>query len=178
MAYPSPAPSRAPARADTALSLTAPRPLPYGRTVDAADIDLRNATYRHFVELGRAPSAAEVADVTGVSEARVREGWQRLDDAHALVLDDAGDIRMANPFAAQPTPFRVEAAGRSWFANCAWDAFGIGAALHADSAIHTECADCGTPLDIAVRDGRPDDADLVFHVLVPAASWWNDIGYT
>ena len=150
----------------------------YGRAVDAADIDLRNATYRRFVELGRAPSAAEIADHTGVSEAAVREGWKRLHGAHALVLDDAGGIRMANPFSAQPTPFRVEAVGRSWFANCAWDAFGIGAALQADSTIHTECADCRTPLDIVVRDGRPDDTDLVFHVLVPAASWWNDIGYT
>lgn len=146
--------------------------------MDAADIDRRNATYRRFVELGRAPSATELADVTGVSETAVREGWQRLHDAHALVLDDAGEIRMANPFAAQPTPFRVEATGRSWFANCAWDAFGIGAALQADSTIHTECADCSARLDIVVRDGRPDDTDLVFHVLVPAASWWDDIGYT
>jgi hypothetical protein len=146
--------------------------------VEAADIDLRNATYRRFVELGRAPSAAEVAATTGDAEAAVRDGWRRLHDAHALVLDPDGGIAMANPFAALPTPFRVEAAGRSWFANCAWDAFGIGAALHADSTIHTECADCATPLDIAVRDGRPDDTDLIFHVLVPAASWWDDIGYT
>jgi hypothetical protein len=146
--------------------------------VDPADVDLRNATYGRFVELGRAPSAAEIADVTRVSEAAVHEGWRRLHDAHALVLDRAGKIAMANPFAAQPTPFRVKAAGRSWFANCAWDAFGIGAALNADSQILTECADCRTPIDIAVRDGRPDDTDLVFHVLVPAASWWNDIGYT
>jgi hypothetical protein len=146
--------------------------------VDAADIELRNATYRSVVELGRVPSAAAVADATGASEAAVREGWRRLHDAHALVLDGAGEIAMANPFAAKPTPFRVEAAGRSWFANCAWDAFGIGAALGADSTIHTECADCRSPLDIVVRDGRPDDTDLVFHVLVPAASWWDDIGYT
>ena len=146
--------------------------------MDAVDIDLRNATYRRFAELGRSPSPAELADVIGLSETAVRDGWQRLHDAHALVLDSAGEIQMANPFAARPTPFRVEAAGRSWFANCAWDAFGIGAALHADSTIHTECADCGTPVDIVVRDGRPDDPDLVFHVLVPAASWWDDIGYT
>ena len=146
--------------------------------MDAADIDLRNATYRRFVELGRSPSPAELADVIGVSETAVREGWHRLHDAHALVLDNVGEIQMANPFAARPTPFRVEAAGRSWFANCAWDAFGIGAALHADSAIHAECADCGTPLDIVARGGRPHDTNLVFHVLVPAASWWDDIGYT
>ena len=85
---------------------------------------------------------------------------------------------MANPFAAQRTPFRVEAAGRSWFANCAWDAFGIGAALKVDSTIHTECADCHVPVDIVVRGGRPHDTNLVFHVLVSAASWWDDIGYT
>jgi hypothetical protein len=158
--------------------LTCATKVPYGHDVDAADIELRNATYRTFVELGRAPSAPEVADITGASEVAVREGWRRLHDAHALVLDGAGEIAMANPFAAKPTPFRVEAAGRSWFANCAWDAFGIGAALGADSTIHTECADCRSPLDIDVRDGRPDDTDLVFHVLVPAASWWDDIGYT
>jgi alkylmercury lyase-like protein len=160
------------------MPLTRPGTCRYGRAVDTADIDLRIATYRRFVELGRAPTAIEVAATTGSSEAMVRDGWQRLHDGHALVLDDAGEIRMANPFAAQPTPFRVDAAGRSWFANCAWDAFGIGAALKTDSTIHTQCGDCHTPLDIAVRDGRPDDSDLVFHVLVPAASWWNDIGYT
>lgn len=146
--------------------------------MDVRDIELRNATYRQFVDFGRAPTAAEVADATGTTEPDVRAGWRRLHDAHALVLDDAGDIGMANPFAAQPTPFRVEAAGQSWYANCAWDAFGIGAALHADSTIHTECADCRAPIEIVVRDGRPDDTDLVFHVLVPAASWWDDIGYT
>ncbi len=149
------------------------------RVVDAADIDLRNATYRAFVDLGRAPTVAEIATATGTSEAAVGEGWARLHEAHALVIDAAsGEIRMANPFAARPTPFRVDAAGRSWFANCGWDAFGIGAALHVDSTIHTRCPDCGDPIEIDVRDGEPTEADLVFHVLVPAVSWWNDIGFT
>jgi hypothetical protein len=143
-----------------------------------ADIELRNATYRRFVELGRAPSAAEVGAIQGVPAGEVQAGWRRLHDAHALVLDGTGAIRMVNPFAAQPTPFRVEAAGRSWYANCAWDAFGIGAALHVDSVINAECADCHEPLRIEVRDGRPDRTDLVFHVLVPAVSWWQDIGFT
>jgi hypothetical protein len=146
--------------------------------MDIADIELRNATYRRFVELGRAPAAAEVAAATNRSEAEVRDAWRRLHDAHALVLDSADEIRMANPFAAQPTQFRVEAAGTSWYANCAWDAFGIGAALGVDSAISAECPDCGAPLHIEVRNGRPDREDLMFHVLVPARSWWQDIGFT
>ncbi|HEV2006585.1 MAG TPA: organomercurial lyase [Candidatus Limnocylindrales bacterium] len=146
--------------------------------MEDADVALRNATYRRFVELGRAPTSLEVAWATGVSVEGVQAGWQRLHEAHAVVLDAAGAILMANPFAATPTPFRVEAAGRSWFANCGWDAFGIGAALHVDSVIHTECPDCRRAFKIAVRDGRPDDESPVFHVLVPAVAWWNDIGYT
>ena len=146
--------------------------------MDTADIDLRNATYGRFVALGRAPKAAEIAAAIERSESDVRDGWRRLHDAHALVLDGSGEIRMANPFSAVPTAFRVEAAGKSWFANCAWDAFGIGAALRVDSLIDTDCADCHDPIRLAVRDGRPDDTDLVFHVLVPAISWWQDIGFT
>jgi hypothetical protein len=146
--------------------------------VDPADLDLRSASYRLFIELGRAPSVGEMAASTALTETEVRDGWRRLHDAHALVLDEAGEILMANPFAARPTAFKVEAAGRTWFANCGWDAFGIGAALHADSTIHTTCADCHEPLRIEVRDGRPADEDLVFHVLVPAVEWWNDIGFT
>jgi Alkylmercury lyase len=146
--------------------------------MDAADIDLRNATYRRFVELGRAPTAVDIAEATGRSESEVRDGWSRLHAAHALVLDEAGEIRMANPFSAVPTSFRVHAAGKDWYANCGWDSFGIGAALQVDSVIDTECADCHEPLTLHVRDGRPDDIDLLFHVPVPAIDWWQDIGFT
>ena len=100
--------------------------------MDRLDNDLRNATYREFVALGRAPAAEEVATAVGRDASEVRAGWRRLHDAHALVLDDAGEIRMANPFSAVPTPHRVAAAGKGWYANCGWDAFGIGSALHVD----------------------------------------------
>jgi hypothetical protein len=146
--------------------------------MDDADLRTRRATYRRFVDLGQAPTAVEVGKAIGLDAAEVRASWRRLHDAHALVLDDAGELRMANPFAARPTDFRVDAGGRSWFANCAWDAFGIGAALHVDCEFDTHCPDCAEPLHVRVRDGRPDDPALVFHVLVPAAKWWSDIGFT
>jgi hypothetical protein len=146
--------------------------------VDAADVELRNATYASFVELGRAPSAAETAERVQSEPAAVRAGWRRLHEAHALVLDDSGELRMANPFSAVPTRHRVRAAGRSWWANCAWDAFGICAALHVDGRVESSCPDCGEALAVEVRDGRPDDESLVFHCLVPAARWWDDIVFT
>ena len=96
-------------------------------------------------------------------------GWARLHDAHALVLQAGGrEIRMANPFSAVPTAHRVLADGRWWYANCAWDAFGVCAALHADGTIESSCADCGDPIRITVNDMQPDDPTLLFHCLVPA----------
>jgi Alkylmercury lyase len=143
------------------------------------DLRLRNETYRLFVGLGRAPTPDEVADAVGAATDAVLEGWRRLHEAHALVLDDDGtSIRMANPFSGVRTPFRVHADGRDWFANCPWDAFGICAALHVDGRIETTCADCGDPLTVEVRDMQPDDPSLLFHSLMPARRWWDDIGFT
>ena len=85
---------------------------------------------------------------------------------------------MANPFSAVPTAYRVQADGRWWYANCAWDAFGICAALHVDGRIETSCPDCGDAVNVEVHDQRPDDESLLFHCLVPAARWWNDIVFT
>jgi Alkylmercury lyase len=143
--------------------------------VDDGDLRVRNLTYELFVELGRAPTAEEASLAAG---ADIRESWRRLHDAHALVLDDGGEIRMANPFSGVPTPHRVDAGGRRWYANCAWDAFGICAALGTDGRIETSCPDCGDALAVEVRGERPTDASLLFHCLVPAGHWWDDIVYT
>jgi hypothetical protein len=135
------------------------------------DLDLRNLVYRRFVELGRAPTMAELATTA--------EALGRLHERRMVVLEpDRPEIRMAIPFSAVPTPYRVEAGGRSWFANCAWDAYGILAALGVDGHISSSCPDCGQPIEIDVVDRRPEPADDVFHVLVPARSWWEDIVFT
>ncbi len=147
--------------------------------MDEHDLSLRSVTYSLFVELGRAPTASEVAGSGGLTEVEVASGWRRLHEQHALVLSPStAEIRMANPFSAVPTAYRVRADGRSWYANCAWDAFGICAALHVDGRIETSCPDCGGALNVEVRDERPDDESLLFHCLVPAARWWDDIVFT
>ena len=139
-----------------------------------ADLELRRRTYAFFVEHGRAPAAAELGEPEDVVE-----GWRRLHDAHAVVLNPATDeLRMLNPFSVVPTAYRVEAKGRWWYGNCAWDAIGICAALHADGRIETSCPDCGERIAFDIRDRRPSDESLLFHVLVPARHWWDDIVFT
>ncbi len=132
-----------------------------------------------FVDLGRPPAVAEVAATIGTTVAEALAGWRRLHDGHALVLHRNGEeLRMANPFAASPTAHQVHAAGRWWYANCAWDAIGICAALGSDGDIHTSCPDCGEAIALAIRDRQPEGEMLLFHCLVPAVSWWDDIGFT
>jgi hypothetical protein len=145
--------------------------------VDEEDLRVRNTTYGLFVELARAPTVHDVAERDGLATRTVEEAWRRLHDAHALVLQDR-EIRMANPFSAVPTAHRVQAANRWWYANCAWDAFGICAALHVDGEVNTSCPDCSEQISVAVRDGQPDDTTLRFHCLVPAVAWWDDIVFT
>ena len=143
------------------------------------DIRVRNLTYRLFVDLGRAPLAAEVAASLARTPSEVQDAWRRLANEHALVLNAAGaELRMANPFSAVPTAHRVHAQGRWWYANCAWDAFGICSALGADGRIETSCPDCGEPIVLDVIDGRLGEQRPLFHCLVPAAHWWDDIVFT
>ena len=147
--------------------------------MNEGDLELRNLTYRFFAECGRAPSADEIAGATGLEAPEVLARWRHLHAEHALVLNQAGtEIRMANPFSAVPTAYRVRAGDRWWYANCAWDALGICGALHVDGRIETSCPDCGESIAVEVRDERPDDESLLFHSLVPAAHWWDDIVYT
>jgi hypothetical protein len=146
--------------------------------MDERDRELRNLTYRRFVELGRAPRLAELAAEAGMEPGELAASWRRLYDEHALVLDPTGELRMAAPFSAVPAPHRVRAAGRSWFANCAWDAFGVCVALGSDGEISSACPDCGEPIEIAFRGGRAEADEHVVHLLVPAARWWHDIVFT
>jgi hypothetical protein len=147
--------------------------------VDELDLRVRNHAYRRFVDLGRAPRFDELADELGLAPDAVEAAMARLHDAHALVLErDGSRIRMANPFSAIPTPHRVEAQRRWWYANCAWDAFGILAALGDDGRVSSSCPDCAEPIEIDVRGGDPAADGHVVHINVPAARWWDDIVFT
>jgi|SRR5215203_4489676 len=148
--------------------------------MDEQDLRIRNHVYASFVGTGSAPAPADTAAKLCLVEAEVADAYRRLHDAHALVLEpDSSRIRMLNPFSAVETPHRVEAGGRAWFANCAWDALGIPAALHTDGSVRSECPDCGEPLELEVRGAElVRGSELLVHFLVPARRWWDDISFT
>lgn len=143
------------------------------------DIAVKLEVYRVFSDTGRAPLSAEVAAALGAEAAAVRESFLRLRGTRLLWLEpDSGEIRMAPPFSAVPTAFEVTAGGRSYFANCVWDAYGIAAALHRDADVAARCGCCGEPMTMAVQGGAPAAREGVAHFAVPAAAWWDDLVYT
>jgi hypothetical protein len=120
--------------------------------MDAHDLALRRRIFTAFAETGAPPAGLDP------------NGLRRLADAHVIVLDERG-IRAAHPFANHQEGARVHAQGRTWWGNCAWDALGIVAALNLQDATIT-------------AQGLTLDQAAGFHVLVPAANWWDDIGFT
>jgi hypothetical protein len=92
---------------------------------------------------------------------------------HAVVLDDAGRIAFANPFATGPAAVTVTTGDRTFSAVCPWDGLGILALLHADGR-----ATDADGLSLEIRGGRLVATSVVFHVLVPAARWYEDLRFT
>ena len=97
---------------------------------------------------------------------------------HVLVLDEHGEVLMAHPFSAVPTPYRVETATRAYWANCAWDAIAIPLLLDTDGRTPTICPGSGERFELTVTGGRLHPAGAVVRFAVPVRDFWDDIGFT
>ena len=115
------------------------------------DTQVKVTVYRHFASRGVAPTTGDVATALGGSREDVRDAYARLRASRVLLLEPDGEtIRMAPPFSGVPTQHIVKAAGQSYFANCAWDALGIPAALHREAVVHSRCGQSNESLRLRV----------------------------
>ena len=137
---------------------------------------LRSLIYRHIVKTGFAPTRAEIIQIVGhEADAQLR----RLHDAHMIVLDQRphrlGEIRMALPFAAESTNFRVSTESGAWWANCAWDALAVVAAIQENARIDSTWSDTDQPFLLDISDGVLVPAIGYIHFRIAARHWWDDI---
>ena len=146
------------------------------------DVDnrVRLHIYERFVADGRPPTVAETAAPLGISPDDAEDAYRRLEEARVIVLaPGTTNVWMANPLSAVPTRFRVVTDdGRSWWGNCVWDGLGVLAMVGADGMVDTSCPDCGAKIELRVEDGELQRVDAVIHFAVPAARWWENIGFT
>jgi hypothetical protein len=146
------------------------------------DLQVKLAVYGHFAQTGRRPSPDVIADRVGITAPEVLDAYRRLRAQRVLVLESDGPIRMASPFSGVATQHVVVAGGVSYFANCAWDALGIPAALRQPATVHSRCEQSMEPLHLTVGplgpEGGEASAGWLFHCAVPAGHWWDDIVFT
>jgi hypothetical protein len=115
---------------------------------------LRRSIFEAFAATGAPPELPDSPDLRALAE------------AHVVALDEDARIVMAHPFAAHDRGARVDAGGRTWWGNCAWDGFGI---VHALGLQHAT---------ITAGAHTTAEPGIEFEVAVPAARWWDDIAHT
>ncbi len=149
-----------------------------------SDWQLRAEIYARFVERGRPPSAADMAKECGRTLATTRAAYRRLHQAHQILLDEHGEILMANPLAARETDYAVwisEASARGerlLWANCAWDALGVSALLKQDARIVARNPITREELRLAVLAGDLRTPAFFVHFALPVHRWYEDLIHT
>lgn len=143
-------------------------------------VRVRLAVLERTIASGQVPTAGEIAAELDLPLAMAQEAYARLGEGHVFVCEpgDRSRLRMANPFSAVPTPFKVSARGGLYYGNCVWDALGIVSLLGGEGTVETACPDCDEPLHVRVSHGKLIGAEGVVHFSVPARQWWDDIVFT
>jgi Alkylmercury lyase len=143
------------------------------------DWQIRAFVYRHFAEETSAPSMEETAKAFRIEVDEAEAALRRLHDRHALYFDsESHTVRMANPFSGIPTSFIVRANGRAYYANCAWDALGIPAALHADAMVETACAESQERVELRIVGDEVIGRREIIHFSLPVRRWYEDLVFT
>ena len=141
---------------------------------------VRKFVFDHFRERSTPPVLEDVMRRFSLGRDEAYRVLQDLESArHVRLVPGTQRILMAFPFSAVATPFRVTAEkGRRYFANCAWDAIALHATLEEDVRIDSHYHDCATDLGFELRAGQVREAshpDILVHISIPAAHWWDDI---
>jgi|GEM_PF-803555 len=131
---------------------------------------VRRFIFTHVGRTGRLPSRARLAERLDRNEAWVALRLAALAQAQVLVLDDAGEIAQALPFAAGPTAISIRTESTTYYAPCPLSGFGVAALVGTAADLSIPCASSGIPLAM--------DAATVFYLVVPAWRWWDDIRRT
>lgn len=148
-------------------------------TITEFDLQVRYQIYRFFAEHCAAPSYQQIANLLGVIEENTRVAFHKLHERHMIFLEPNTDsIRIANPFSAIPTKYKVRSGNKQWWANCAWDSLGIAAAMHIDVDIIAQYPDTQEPVNFQVLNQMVDGKKHVVYFPLPCHQWYDDLIFT
>jgi hypothetical protein len=135
--------------------------------------------FEHFLDHAAPPVVEQAMTEFGLSRDATTDLLRELEAArHVALVPKTARILMAFPFSAVASPFRVTVRGRTYFANCAWDAIAFHAMLEDDVRVDSFCHHCAAPITIELRDGRAtrvEPADAIVYLALRPVQWWQDI---
>jgi hypothetical protein len=145
------------------------------------DQRVRLSIFERFVATGAPPVVEELMGEFGLPRAETIAVLRSLVDArHIALVKGTARVLMAFPLSAIATPFRVDANGKHYFANCAWDAIAFHHMLGTDFPIEIDsfCHHCAQPIHIEMSDGvatavQPEET--IVHLALKPTEWWEDI---
>jgi hypothetical protein len=148
-------------------------------TNDSLLWQVRAFVYNHFADTTLPPSVEDTARHFNIEIQELSALYRELHNRHAFFLEpETLTIRMANPFSGIPTEYRVQANGKTYYANCAWDMLGIPATLHSDAISEAICTESNDWIQLEVRDGQILANDLLVHFPLPFSRWYDDLLFT
>ncbi|MEP7378530.1 MAG: organomercurial lyase [Chloroflexota bacterium] len=141
---------------------------------------VRLAVYEHFLEHGEPPLVEELMRDLSLSRAETVAVLRDVAESRGVaVVKGTSRILMAWPFSAIATPFKVTARGRSYYANCSWDAVAFHAMLDEDPIrIDSFCHHCARSIAIELFGGSAtlvDPATTIVYLALRPTQWWEDI---
>jgi hypothetical protein len=139
------------------------------------DKQVRRYIYEYFVKHRQAPPILQCAQDLSSDVSHIQAAYRRLAEGKALVLQNNGEILMAEPFSAVPTAFYVEVSTNAWWGNCMWDALGIPAMLKQDARIVTACGCCNDAMTVDIHNGELFNVSGVVHFAIPPKDWWKNV---
>ena len=142
---------------------------------------VRAFIYYHFANTTRPPSVEEAATHFKISVEDASAFYKELNKRHAFFLEpETLTIRMAWPFSAISTIFKVHANGKTYYANCAWDMLGIPVVLQSDAVIEAVCTESNETVRLEVKNGNiaPASSSLLVHYPLPFAGWYDNVVFT
>ncbi len=140
----------------------------------------RRFIFEYFASHTTAPVVEELMAEFSISREEATVVLDELDAArHIALVKGTARILMAFPFSAIATPFQVHARGRTYFANCAWDAVAFHAMLgEEDVDIDSYCHHCAEPIRVQLRHGAAslaEPAGTIVYLALKPTQWWDDI---
>ena len=146
--------------------------------LSADQIQVRQFITRTFLEKGRPPVQADIANELSISAVDAKQILKSLAENKALVLHPKTDeVWIAHPFSSSPNSFWIEdIEGKvGWWSNCAWCAMGVAALAARPVRIISRWGGENETFAIEIRNGKLERTDFVVHFATPVPKLWDNV---